>query len=159
MTDMAVQDAIVYEIYIAATPERVFEALVNADQVPQWWGGQGAGQAYRCTEFTTDLRVGGKWRCVGVDGSGREFNVTGEYLEVNPPNLLVSLWKASWTGEAETTVRWELTAAGKGTQVRIRHSGFADRPEIATAYRGWPNMLSWLAAFLEKGETVSSRMP
>jgi uncharacterized protein YndB with AHSA1/START domain len=38
MTDIAVDDAIVYEIYVATKPERVFEALVNADQVPQWWG-------------------------------------------------------------------------------------------------------------------------
>jgi hypothetical protein len=44
-------------------------------------------------------------------------------------------------------------------EVRNRHSGFAAHPEIATAHRGWPNMLSWLQAFLEKGETVIARMP
>jgi uncharacterized protein YndB with AHSA1/START domain len=31
-------DAIVSEIHINAAPERVFQALVDPKQVPQWWG-------------------------------------------------------------------------------------------------------------------------
>lgn len=66
-------------------------------------------------------------------------------------------WIASWTGEAKTIVRWELTATKAGTLVRIRHSGLAAYPEIAQSYRGWPRMLGWLRAFLENGETVDMR--
>jgi uncharacterized protein YndB with AHSA1/START domain len=40
------QDEIISEIYIAAQPERVFRALVDPMQVPQWWGQTGT---YRCT--------------------------------------------------------------------------------------------------------------
>ena len=46
-------DAIVSEIQIAAQPERVFQALVDPQQVPQWWGQTGI---YRCTKFHADLR-------------------------------------------------------------------------------------------------------
>jgi len=34
-------DRIVSEIHIAAPPARVFQALVDPAQVPQWWGQTG----------------------------------------------------------------------------------------------------------------------
>jgi len=149
-------DEILSEIRIAAPPERVFQALVDPAQVVQWWGQAGI---YRCTKFENDLRVGGTWRTIGVDGNGHHFEVTGEYLELDPPRLLLSTWVASWTGDAKTKVRWELEPSANGTLVRIRHSGFASHPELTQAYRGWPRMLAWLQALLEKGETVEQRPP
>jgi uncharacterized protein YndB with AHSA1/START domain len=147
-------DAIVSEIHVAAQPERVFQALVDPHQVPQWWGQAGA---YRCTKFESDLCAGGKWRSSGVDGDGRGFDVIGEYLEVDPPRLLVYTWVASWTGDVKTTVRWELEPTNLGTLVRIRHSGLAAHPEVSQSYRGWPRMLAWLKAFSECGATVDDR--
>ncbi len=149
-------DAIVSEVHIAAPPERVFEALVDPKQVVQWWGQVGV---YRCTEFQSDLRVGGKWRSAGLDGQGHSFEVVGEYLEVDPPRRLVHTWVASWTGSVKTFVRWDLEATSQGTLVRICHSGLAAHPEVAESYRGWPRMLGWLRALLERGETVNDRKP
>jgi len=83
--------------------------------------------------------------------------VTGEYLQVDSPHVLAYSWVASWTGDEKTTVRWELVPESHGTRVRLLHSGLAAHPEIAQAYRGWPRMLTWLQAFLEKGETVAMR--
>jgi uncharacterized protein YndB with AHSA1/START domain len=147
-------DAIVAEIHIAAPPDRVFEALVTPEQVLRWWGQNGI---YRCTEFSADLRVGGKWRSFGTGPAGGNFEVTGEYLEIDAPRLLVCTWVASWTGAAKTTVRWELTPKEQGTLVTIRHSGLSAYPEIANSYKGWPRMLGWLQALLERGETVETR--
>jgi uncharacterized protein YndB with AHSA1/START domain len=149
-------DSIVSEIQIAAAPARVFQALIDPAQVPQWWGQAGI---YRCTAFTADVRVGGKWRNSGVGADGRGFEISGEYLEVDPPRLLVSTWVATWTGDVQTTVRWELEPADGGTRVRIRHSGLSARPDMAGSYRGWPRMLGWLQALLERGETVADRPP
>ena len=149
-------DAIVSEIDIAAQPERVFQALVDPVQVPQWWGQSGV---YRCTKFEADLRAGGRWRSAGVGPDGGTFEITGEYLEVEPPRLLVYTWVASWTGDVQTTVRWELDQTSDGTLVRIRHSGLAAHPEVAQSYRGWPRMLTWVRAFVETGETVQTRPP
>jgi uncharacterized protein YndB with AHSA1/START domain len=147
-------DSLVCEIEIAAPPERVFQALIDPEQVLLWWGQTGM---YRCTEFTTDARRGGKWRGAGQAMDGGNFNVFGEYLEFDPPRLLVYTWVASWTGDAKTTVRWELEPAAKGTLVRIRHTGLAQRPELAQSYRGWPLILDWIRVYLESGETVESR--
>ena len=148
------QDEVTSEIEIAVPAERVFQALVDPQQVMLWWGQTGI---YRCTEFQTDLRPGGKWRSAGIGPEGHPFQVTGEYLEVTPPRLLVHTWIASWTGDAETTVRWELIASGTGTLLRLRHSGLAAHPGIGDSYRGWPRMLGWIQALLEKGETVQHR--
>lgn len=152
-------DAIVSEIYIAAPPEDVFQALVAPEFVVKWWGGQGAEQSFRCTHFQSDLRPGGKWQSSGIDGQGRPFKAAGEYVEIDPPRLLVQTWVASWTAQVTTTVRWELTPTGDGTMVRHRHSGLAAHPQIEKSFRGWPRILGWLQAFLEKGETVDERWP
>ncbi|MGB9402070.1 MAG: SRPBCC domain-containing protein [Candidatus Acidiferrales bacterium] len=149
-------DALVSEIHVAAPPERVFQALVSPEQVPQWWGQRGV---YRCTKFQSDLRVGGKWRSEGLGPDGGNFKIAGEYLEVDPPHLLAYTWIASWTGDVKTTVRWELEPTSNGTLVRIRHLGFAAHPEAAQNYKGWPSLLGFLQAFLERGETVDDRKP
>ena len=149
-------DSIHSEILIAAPLERVFQALVEPQQVVQWWGQAGI---YECTEFTSDLRVGGKWQGTGVGGQSDRFTVSGEYLEVDSLRVLTYSWVASWTGDVKTTVRWELEPVEQGTLVKLTHSGLAAHPEIAQAYQGWPRMLGWLQAFLEKGETVAMRKP
>lgn len=52
-------DTILAEVFIAAPPERVFAALTDPRQMLEWWGQKGM---YRCTQFHTDVRPGGKWR-------------------------------------------------------------------------------------------------
>jgi uncharacterized protein YndB with AHSA1/START domain len=147
-------DVIFSEIDIAAPPEQVFRALVDPAQVLQWWGQPGV---YQCKEFQADVRAGGHWRCAGIGPDGRGFEITGEYLEVDPPRLLVHSWVASWTGDAKTTVSWELQPTASGTSLHLRHSGLAVYPGIGESYRGWPRMLGWIKALLETGETVQAR--
>jgi uncharacterized protein YndB with AHSA1/START domain len=148
------QNELIGEIHIAAPPERVFEALTDPRQVLQWWGQAGM---YRCTEYTADVRPGGKWHSAGEGGQVGSFQAFGEFLKVDPPRLLAYTWVASWTGDVQTTVQWELEPVGKGTLVRIRHSGLAARPDLAQSYRGWSNILGWIQAFVEAGETVETR--
>lgn len=149
-------DEIVNEIQVAAPPERVFQALVDPKQVLEWWGKPGV---YWCTEFQGDLRVGGKWRSAGIGREGGKFEVTGEYLKIDPPRQLVHSWIATWTGDAKTTVSWELEATAQGTLLRVRHSGLAAYPDLAKSYQGWPQILDWIQALLERGETVEDRKP
>lgn len=156
MTVSTGADALVNEIYIAAEPERVFQALIDPKQVPEWWGQK---SIYRCETFEADLRVGGEWRMAGIGRDGGPFQIKGKFLEVDPPRGLTYTWIATWTGSVETTVQWELTATENGTRVTITHSGLAAHPELAQSYRGWPMLLAWLQAFLEKGDTSETRLP
>jgi len=171
MATMAVtpdQDVVSGEIFIAAPPARVFEAITDPNQVLRWWGQQGL---YRLTEWKAEVRTGGKWSSVGASADGNSFRVEGEYLEVDPPRLLVHTWRATWCGNLPTVVRWELEPtevhglhpsgpkkAGTGTLLRIRHQGFGSVPEAAKNHaNGWTRVLGWMEAFVEKGETVASR--
>jgi len=171
MTTVAIspdQNALVVEIFIAAPPARVFQAITDPNQMPRWWG---ARDLYRITEWKADLRVGGKWSSVGVGADGTSFRVEGEYLEVDPPRLLVHTWVASYCGPLKTVVRWELEPqgvhglhpggprkAGTGTLVRVRQEGFSGAPEAAASHlEGWKRVLGWLHGYVEREETVDTR--
>ena len=162
------QDVVIAEIHIAAPPERVFQAITDPRQMPQWWGQK---EMYRLTECKADLVPGGKWSSVGVGVDGKQFRVEGEYLEVDPPRLLVHTWIPSFYPSLKTVVRWELEPqsvhglhpggprkAGTGTLVRIHHSGFDGNAPAATDHgKGWQRVLGWMQAFVEKGETLDTR--
>ena len=162
-------DVVMAEIFVAAPPSRVFEAITDPKQTAQWWGQKGL---YKLTETAADVRVGGKWRSAGVGHDGKPFSVEGEYLEIDPPRLLVHTWVPSYHDIGKTVVRWELephdvhglqhggpARVGTGTLVRIRHSGFAGNMEAAKGHGdGWKRVLGWMRAFVEKGETVETRV-
>jgi uncharacterized protein YndB with AHSA1/START domain len=162
------QNTVTAEIFIAAPPARVFQAITDPNQMPKWWGQEGL---YRITEWKGDLRRGGLWSSVGVGADGVSFRVEGEYLEVDPPRLLVHTWIASWSGSLKTIVRWELEAqsvhglhpsgprkAGVGTLLRVRQEGFAGAPKEALNHaEGWKRVLAWLQGFAEKGEIDDTR--
>jgi uncharacterized protein YndB with AHSA1/START domain len=163
------QNIVTAEIFIAAPPARVFQAITDPTQPPQWWGQQGL---YRITEYQSDMRVGGKWSSAGVGSDGKSFDVHGEYLQIDPPRRLVYTWISSFMGPQKTTVHWELEPRelhgfehrGRrkvGTMVKIRHEGFAGVPQAAVVghSEGWVRVLSWLLAFLEEGKTVNTRPP
>ena len=162
------QDAVEAEIFVAAPPQRVFEAITDPVQTAKWWGQAGL---YKITERTSDLRKGGKFLSSGVGADGTKFHVEGEYLEIDPPRLLVHTWVSSYGGPPQTIVRWELESRdvhglqssgprrmGTGTLLRRRHHGFAGFAESCASHsQGWISVLGWMQAFVEKGETVETR--
>ncbi len=163
------QNAVIAEIFIAAPPARVFQAITDPAKMPLWWGQK---DLYRISEWKADVRPGGQWSSVGAGVDGSSFRVDGEYLEVDPPRLLVHTWIASWSGPLKTVVRWELEPqtvhglhtdgprkAGTGTLVKIRQEGFAGAPaQVAMSHiDGWKRVLGWLHSFMEDGATVDTR--
>jgi uncharacterized protein YndB with AHSA1/START domain len=129
-------------VEIAVPPERVFSALVDPEQVPQWWG---SADLYRVTSFESDLRVGGRWTSRGKGNDGTAFSVTGEYVEIDPPRRLVHTWKADWEPGEPSTVRYQLDAIPEGTRVTVQHDGFGDRAASCQGHAdGWERVLTWL---------------
>lgn len=156
------QNAVLAEIFIAAPPARVFQAISDPNQLPKWWRQEGL---YEVTKSTMDLRPGGKWRSEGAGADGTAFWVEGEYLEVDPPRRLVHTWVSSYKG-VDTVVYWDLEPepinalhpsgprkSGTGTRVRLRQEGFAGNLESAKGHgEGWKRVLGWLQAFAERSE-------
>ena len=161
-------DTVEVELFIAAPPARVFQAISDPSQTAQWWGQKGL---YRLTKAESDVRPGGSWISSGIGADGKAFSVSGKYLEVVPPRLLVHTWNPSYENLPETIVRWELEAhdvhglhgqgphrMGTGTLVRVRHSGFAGNVEACKQHGdGWVRVLGWMQAFVERGEIVEGR--
>ena len=171
-------DTIIAEVFIAAPPARVFDAITDPKQRAKWWGVKGPTAPgphrvvpFRVTEAASDLRVGGEWSNVAIREDGRQFRLKGKYLEIDPPRLLVHTRAADYMGNFETIVRWELEPRdvhglnssgtqrmGTGTLLRLRHSGFGAHPDQGKShYQGWCASLVWLRDFVEKNETVDHR--
>jgi uncharacterized protein YndB with AHSA1/START domain len=56
-------DEVVAEIEINAPRERVFRALVDSKELPQWWGAE---PSVEMKVYDFDARVGGRWRYEGA---------------------------------------------------------------------------------------------
>src|SRR5262249_42176501 len=139
-------------VEIAAPPERVFRALTDGNDVVRWWGSP---DTYRLTEFTADVRVGGSCRSRGVAVDGKAFEVTGEFLKVDPPRLLVQTWNPDWVPGLKTTLTYRLDPISGGTRLTLRHEGFG---EHAAAFKGHPRGWERLLVFLN-GYLATSRRP
>ena len=139
-------DTIVLTIAIKAPAERVFEALSDPNHRVKWWGAEGR---FQTSTMTSDLRAGGKWMMSGMGMGGRPFRVEGEYRVIERPRVLAFTWLPNWQENAtETLVRFDLEEKDGVTIVRLTHSGLS--PEGARAHRGWPQILDWLRAYLER---------
>ncbi len=135
-------------------PERVFRALTNREQALQW----GSSPEFVMTKWEMDARRGGKWVFVcRKQNPGDQYPKTdlvheGEILVFDPPRVLEYTWFASWHQDPlhKTIVRWELSAAPGGTQVKVIHSGLAPMPEDCKGYaQGWPGLVSRIKQFVE----------
>ncbi|MFZ5892577.1 MAG: SRPBCC domain-containing protein [Myxococcota bacterium] len=132
-------------VEIGVPPERVYRALTS-EEITKWWGSD---DLYRTTEFSAELRVGGKWRAAGKGADGRPFEVRGEYLELDPPRKVVQTWQPDFAEGAATKVTYLLDAIPSGTRVTLRHEGFSGRPEACQRHAsGWERVLGWLIAHL-----------
>lgn len=141
---------------IRATPEAVFRALTDPDEIPKWWGADGV---YRTERFESDLRPGGKWKSYIAAPEGSQMSdprtpepqtVGGEYITVDPPRLLEFTWSPSWDGFAVTRVRYEIEPTATGSRLTVIHSGFAGRPEMTTSHgEGWVRVIGWLSGFVQ----------
>ena len=162
------KNAVIAEIFIAAPPARVFQAISDPSQTSKWWGQSGL---YRVTQSKADVRVGGTWRSDGVGADGTMFYVEGEYLEVDPPKTLAHTWIGSYSGPMKTIVRWTLEPqevhglhpsgpkkSGTGTLVRVTQEGFAGNHELAGSHgEGWKRVLGWLMVYIEQAITIDAR--
>jgi uncharacterized protein YndB with AHSA1/START domain len=144
--------AIVYTIYIASTPQKVWEALTSAEFSRQYFSG---------LAVEVDLRVGGAYMVRTQEGA---LHISGEVIECDPPKKLVVTFNVNWPALVEklgpTLVTYEIEPAGDS--VRLTMTEAHDRPiddDILSGGRqGWPAILSSLKSLLETGEALDIKM-
>ncbi len=64
-----------------APRERVWKAMTDPAQIPQWWGPA----KYETVIDKHDLKVGGEWRYTQTDDDGNEFAFHGVFKEIDEP--------------------------------------------------------------------------
>jgi uncharacterized protein YndB with AHSA1/START domain len=138
----------VYTIYIASTPERVWEALTTAELSRQYFFGNAV---------EVDLKVGGAFIVRAPDGS---LHIGGEVFECDPPRKLTVTFNVDWPALIEklgpTLVSYDIEPAGSAVRLTMTESH--DRPiddDILSGGReGWPAILSGLKSLLETGKPL-----
>src|SRR5580704_3542797 len=67
------------------SPERLWSAQTDPDQIPKWWGPG----AYKTVVEKNELNVGGSWRIIQTEQDGKEHAFRGVYKEIDQPHKLV----------------------------------------------------------------------
>ncbi|MBX3506047.1 MAG: SRPBCC family protein [Parvibaculum sp.] len=132
---------------IAAKPEKVYRAFLEADAVASWLPPFG----FLCTVHELDAKVGGKHRMSFrnfTTGNGHSFG--GTYLELVPGERLVYTDKfedPGMPGEMRVTV--DLKAVSAGTEIDIVQEGVPDMIPADACYLGWQDSLYKLTRLVE----------
>lgn len=142
----------VYTIYIASTPEKVWEALTTAELSRQYFFGNAV---------EVELRVGGAFIVRAPDGS---LHIGGEVFECDPPRKLTVTFNVNWPGLIEmlgpTLVSYEIEPAGGAVRLTMTesHDRAISDDILSGGRQGWPAILSSLKSLLETGVPLTVQM-
>jgi len=137
---------LVREIAIDASPETVWEFLVDPEKATRWMG----------MAATFDARPGGAYRVEVIPG----HTARGEFVELDPPNRLVQTWgwEPDENGEARSvppgssTIEIELVADADGTLLKFTHRDLPDAANVESHGHGWDHYLARLAVAATGGD-------
>jgi uncharacterized protein YndB with AHSA1/START domain len=142
-----VGDTAVFEIFIKAGPQQIWDAITDPEQRAKYSFG---------VETHSDWTPGSSYQA-GVPGVVQIAE--GENVVVEPPHLLVQTFDALWSDDVRaqgtTRVTWEIEQVGDSCRLTVVHDRL---PESANAelYGGWPMILSGLKTLLETGELLTT---
>lgn len=147
----AVQTTQIYQIFIKASPERVWEGITNPQMIAQYFFGTQVEPA--------TFKVGTSLRAWSPDRKTLWTNNT--VLESMPPRKLVHTWRSLYdpelASEADSRVTWEIEPQEGGySKLTVTH----DRLEgalktAANVAGGWSLILSGLKTLVETGQPLT----
>ena len=130
---------------LKASPRAVWRALTQPDALKQWIPPSDDVEVFI---VETDLRVGGRYHILMKTRTGVEHDVSGVYREVILNTKLVYTWTSTSTAERTSLVTIELTPAGDGTELLLKHEGFEDNKACGQHEQLWTGRLRRLARLL-----------
>lgn len=144
--------AIVYTIYIASTPQKVWQALTSAEFSRRYFFGN---------SVEIDQRVGGAFIVRTPDGA---LHISGEVVECDPPRRLTVTFNVNWPELVEklgpTLVSYEIEQAGEAVRLTLSQSHDRELSDdiLSGGRSGWPAILSGLKSVLETGKPLAVQM-
>jgi uncharacterized protein YndB with AHSA1/START domain len=142
----------VYVTYIAAPPEKVWQALTDPAFTRQYFGG---------LDIEIEPKVGGAFTFRYPDG---RIHISGEVVEWSPPRRFSCTWRVEGIkdfGELPVClVSYYIELAGDAVRLTMTEAHSWDVPEaiLAGGQSGWPAILSSLKSVLETGEALAIKM-
>jgi uncharacterized protein YndB with AHSA1/START domain/DNA-binding transcriptional ArsR family regulator len=139
----------VYVTYIESTPERVWDALTDADLTAEYWGHSNV----------SDWQVGSAWEHRRVDGSG-VADVTGTVLEAQPPRRLTMTFDApddapgDAPAQGPSRVTFDIEPYHEIVRLTVTHENLADQDALDAVSAGWPAVCANLKSLLETGHVL-----
>jgi uncharacterized protein YndB with AHSA1/START domain len=145
-TTMTAQTTQVYQVFIRATPEAIWEAMTNPEFTEQYFHG-----------VRLELRNGRRYSTTQSGVSWDEAVV-----EEDPPRRLVHEWVSYYdsemAAEAPSRVTWEIEPQDDGTcLLTLVHDRLEASPKTAASVAGpgWMYVLSGLKTLLETGKPLA----
>lgn len=136
-----------YTAYIAARPEKVWDALVTPSVTEKYWQHQNL----------SDWQPGSRWEHRRCD-EARTLDVAGRVVEIARPRLLELTWaepKDEKDPKKTSRVRITVEPFRGVARVRVEHDGLEPGSEmLAGISEGWPMVLASLKSLLEHGRAL-----
>lgn len=138
----------VYVIYIASTPEKVWQALTDPKLSERYWLGN---------RVVSDWKVGSPF---ALDRDEPKVTVTGTVLKCDPRRRLSYSFHPehdALQNEKPSRVSFELEKQKDQVKLSLIHDEFEPGSKVFESIsRGWPLTLSSLKSLLETGRTLSA---
>jgi len=135
----------VYVTYIAATPQKVWKALLEGELTRQYWR----------HEHVSDWNIGSKWELV-ADDDKRTVRHVGKVLEKVPNKRLVLTWgdvADAADASRHSRVAMDIESVGEMVRLTVTHEDLTPDMQRRIS-NGWPRVLSSLKSFLETGRPL-----
>ncbi|KIF81373.1 SRPBCC family protein [Noviherbaspirillum autotrophicum] len=132
---------------LRASPERVYQAFLNAEAMAKWLPPYG----FTCKVLHMDASVGGTYRMTFTNfttGKGHSFG--GEYRELVPFEKIRYTDKfddPNLPGEMQTTITFKQVLCG--TELNVVQEGLPEVIPLEMCYLGWQESLAQLAQLVE----------
>ena len=141
----------VYVTYIATTPEKLWQALIDTDVMREWWV-----DSVGCARVNvSDWKPGSRWEHTRVDATGT-VDIVGKVVENTPPRRLVFTWARPAEAEDDSKhsrVAFDIEPYADGiVRLTVTHDDLERDPKMLEGISGgWPKILSNLKTLLETG--------
>lgn len=144
----------VYATYIATTPQKLWQALVDVEVTSAYWRDPAGDGPARVN--VSDWQVGSRWEHQRFDET-RTADIVGKVVECTPPSRLIITWARP--GDADdaskhSRVTFDIEPQSEAlVRLTVTHEDL-DPQMLAGISGGWPRVLSNLKTLLETGHAL-----